>query len=122
MAPGKTVDIDFTNFHNIINGQKRDSKNKHQGTNPITGELLWEVPIGNQQDVDQAVEAAQKAFKSWSQVPLDERKQKINNFADLYSQYTNEFMELLKKETGKPIKGAQAEVFGVPAFLKYHCK
>jgi acyl-CoA reductase-like NAD-dependent aldehyde dehydrogenase len=36
---------------------------------PATGEKLWDVPIANQQDVDDAVVSAQKAFEKWSQVP-----------------------------------------------------
>jgi len=103
MSPSKVSTIDFTTFHNIVNGEKRGSSESHHGINPATGEKLWAVPIANQQDVDDAVKAASKAFKSWSQVPFEKRKEHLSKFADLFASYESEFTELLYKENGKPV-------------------
>lgn len=103
MSPSKVSTIDFTTFHNIVNGEKRGSSNSHHGINPATGEELWPVPIANQQDVDDAVKAASKAFKSWSQVPFGKRKEYLTKFADLFASYESEFTEILYKENGKPV-------------------
>jgi len=104
MSPSKVSTIDFTTFHNIVNGEKRGSDNSHHGINPATGEELWAVPIANQQDVDDAVKAASKAYKSWSQVPIEKRKEYLSKFADLFASYESEFTELLCKENGKPAR------------------
>jgi acyl-CoA reductase-like NAD-dependent aldehyde dehydrogenase len=122
MSPGKTSRISFDdNFANVINGEARTkSDNYHQGVNPATGEKLWNVPIANQSDVDEAVAAAQKAFESWSRKPIEERKELLKNFRDLWSGYQEEFTTLLCKETGKPRQFAAMEVGGVCAFIDHH--
>lgn len=70
---------------------------------PATREQLWEVPIGTQQDVDEAVVAAQAAFEDWSQVPMEKRKEMLGKFKDHYMSYTDEITALLCQETGKPV-------------------
>ncbi|KAG9662702.1 betaine aldehyde dehydrogenase 1, partial [Aureobasidium melanogenum] len=122
MSPGKTATISFDdNFANIINGEARTkSDNYHQGVNPASGEKLWNVPIATQSDVDEAVAAAQKAFESWSRKPIEERKELLKNFRDLWSGYQEEFTTLLCKETGKPRQFAAMEVGAVCAFFDHH--
>ena len=122
MSPGKTANISFdSEFANIINGKPRTkSDNYHQGVNPATGEKLWDVPIANQSDVDEAVAAAQKAFESWSVKPIEERKELLSNFCDLWKGYHEEFTTLLCKETGKPRQFAAMEVGAVGAFIGHH--
>ncbi len=104
MAPSKVPTIDFTVFHNIIDGKQRGGATSCNGINPSTGEQLWDVPVASQQDVDDAVVAAQKAFESWSQTPVDERRELIKKFMDVLSAYAAEIMELLGKENGKPVR------------------
>ncbi|KAK5151343.1 hypothetical protein LTR04_006619, partial [Oleoguttula sp. CCFEE 6159] len=98
-------------------------KTFHQGINPATGEKLWNVPIATQQDVDDAVQAAEKAFVSWSQTPMEKRKELLLKFLDLYMSYADEFTELLGKENGKPRMFANFEVAAaVPKWIKHHCQ
>jgi len=104
MSPGKVSTIDFKSFSNIVDGIPRSASTFHQGINPATGEDLWDVPIANEQDVDDAVAAGQKAFESWSQVPVEKRKEYLTRFLDVYTAHTDELVELLKKETGKPVR------------------
>lgn len=103
MSPSKTSDIVFDAFYNIVDGQKRTSKNVHHGVNPTTGEENWDCPIASRQDLDDAVEAANKAFTSWSQTTIEKRKELIKKFMELYGAYEQEFTDLLIKETGKPV-------------------
>lgn len=103
MSPSKVSTISFTSFSNIVDGKPRGADKQHKGINPVNGEELWEVPIATKQDVDDAVASASKAFQSWSQVPIETRKEKIQKFCDLFSNYNEEFTDLLIKETGKPV-------------------
>ncbi|KAB8446257.1 hypothetical protein FH972_025238 [Carpinus fangiana] len=116
MSPSKVSTLDFTTFHNIIDGKTRGSNSTHQGIDPTTKAKLWDVPIGTQQDVNDAVESATKAFKTWSQVPMKQRQAKILEFLDLWGQYEKEFTDLLCRETGKPRIFADQEVKGVAGF------
>ncbi|KAK6002968.1 hypothetical protein QM012_000813 [Aureobasidium pullulans] len=122
MSPGKTATISFDdNFANIINGEARTKSSKyHNGVNPATGEKLWNVPIATQSDVDEAVASAQKAFESWSRKPVEERKELMKNFRDIWAGYQEEFTTLLCKETGKPRQFAAMEVGAVCAFFDHH--
>ena len=54
--PASTVPrLEFEQFWNIIDGRKCSSDDQHHGINPATRDELWPVPIGNQQDVNEAV-------------------------------------------------------------------
>jgi acyl-CoA reductase-like NAD-dependent aldehyde dehydrogenase len=120
MSPSKSVEISFDTFYNIVDGKPRTSKNQHHGVDPTTGEESWGVPIATQQDVNEAVEVAQKAFKSWSQTPIEKRKELMLKFVELYEGYDNDFTNLMCKETGKPRAFANGEVKGVTAYMQHH--
>jgi acyl-CoA reductase-like NAD-dependent aldehyde dehydrogenase len=122
MSPSKVSNIDFEKFYNIIDGQQRGSKNIHHGVNPATGQELWDVPIASEQELNEAVAAAKKAFPAWRDTPVQERKEKLVKLAELFTQYADEFTTLLCKESGKPRKFAATEVGGVAGFTQYHCK
>ena len=59
-------------FYRVNNArvQPADSSGNFQDLEPRSGKLLAEVPISGTKDVDQAVQAAKIAFKSWSKVEL----------------------------------------------------
>lgn len=103
MSPSKVSTISWDKFSNVVDGKTRSADKFHQGVDPATGQKLWDVPIATQQDVDDAVAAGLKAFQSWSQTTLDERRDYIRKYIELYKRYENEMTELLKKETGKPV-------------------
>jgi acyl-CoA reductase-like NAD-dependent aldehyde dehydrogenase len=70
---------------------------------PVTGEKLWDVPIATQQDVDDAVVSAQKAFEKFRYTEMSERKKLLQKIKDQYMSHVDEIAELLIKETGKPV-------------------
>ena len=110
MSPSKVSQIKWDEFSNVVDGKTRGSKEKHQGTNPATGQKLWEVPIANQQDVDDAVVSAQKAQEKWSQVPFEKRVEAIRKFKDHYLSYADDMITLLKQETGKPVRNRSSQI------------
>jgi len=121
MSPSKISTLNFETFHNIIDGKPRASDNIHHGVNPATGQKLWDVPIGSEQDLNDAVAAAKRAFPAWRDTPVQKRKEILLKLADLFTQHAEEFTTLLCKESGKPRKFAGIEVGGVAGFLQYHC-
>lgn len=120
MAPSKVSNIDFTTFYNIVDGKQRSGKNVTQGINPATKEKLWNLPIATEQDVNDAVEAGKKAFKTFGQTTVEERKKLINKFIEVYESYEQEFTDLMCKETGKPRAFAANEVQGCKLMLSHH--
>ncbi|KAL3489621.1 Aldehyde/histidinol dehydrogenase [Aspergillus germanicus] len=100
----------FEDFQNIINGKKSSTAETRHGINPATAKPNPEVPISTQTDVDNAVAAAQKAFKTWYEVPLAERADALRAFADGLEPYAEDFAKLLTQEQGKPLSFATMEV------------
>lgn len=122
MSPSKITSVDFESFSNIVNGESRSSKTKYHGVDPTTKLANWDVPVATQQDVDDAVVAANKAFQSWKLKTWAERTEKIARFKDVLEQYTGEFTTLLMKECGKPRMFAATEATGITQFLDWHIK
>ncbi len=90
--------------------------------NPATNELVDTVPSLTEEQVNEAVQIAKVAQKSWEQVPLHERCDILSRFAELVKRDSEKLALLLSKETGKPIKEARAEIaniqIGVPAYVE----
>ena len=94
---------------NYINGvQTQSSSNEWiENINPATGEILGQVNSSNAEDVDQAVQAAKKAFKEWSSLSIDERGNYILKLSQKISDNFEELALLETKDTGKPISTSQ---------------
>jgi acyl-CoA reductase-like NAD-dependent aldehyde dehydrogenase len=122
MSPSKVSSISWDEFHNTVDGEPRGGTEKHYGINPSTGEKNWPVPIGNQQDVDDAVASAQEAFESWEQTPIERRKGLLGKFKDHYLSYADEMTDLLCTEAGKPKQFANYEVLGAGGLFDHHMK
>ncbi|KAH6643083.1 aldehyde dehydrogenase domain-containing protein [Boeremia exigua] len=120
MSPGKVSTLDFEKFYNVVNGENRGSDQIHHGINPATSQELWDVPIGSNQDLNDAVAAAKKAFPAWRDTPVAKRKEALGQLIALFQQHEDEFVSLLCKESGKPRKFAAIEVSGVAGFIGYH--
>lgn len=67
---------------------------KFEVFNPFTDEEICEVDEALEEDVDSAVEAAQRAFPSWSSISALERAAPLAKFAQLINQ-----SPILRKES-----------------------
>ena len=86
-----------------MNGKPRDAEKTYHGINPSTEEPLWEVPVATELDLEDAVEAATKAYKTWSRTSLEERRVAVKAFAKAVAEYSEKFTELIMTEVGKPV-------------------
>jgi acyl-CoA reductase-like NAD-dependent aldehyde dehydrogenase len=97
-------DLDFNgNFVQIIDGKSSPTAQVRHGLNPANLEPKAEVPLATKEDLDKAVEKAKAAFKTWSQVPYEERRAAVLAYADAVEKYHDEFRGLLISEQGKPV-------------------
>lgn len=94
----------FGDYYNTIDGKLSSTQQTRHGINPATGKPNPEVPVATKEDVDAAVAAAKKAFKTWSKVPYEERQQALNKFADALEKHSEDFAKLLTQEQGKPVR------------------
>ena len=90
---------------NFINNEYVDSKNSKKLTlyNPKDGSLISDdVPLAGEEDVDAAVEAAEKAFMGWKKMAATQRRNILLKFADLVEQNAKEIAQLSRISLGAP--------------------
>jgi malonate-semialdehyde dehydrogenase (acetylating) / methylmalonate-semialdehyde dehydrogenase len=78
--------------------------------NPATGEELAIVPLSTKEDVEKAVQAANEAFKTWSQVPVPKRARILFKYQQLLVENWDELARLVTIENGKSFAEAHGEV------------
>ncbi|HPH85786.1 MAG TPA: aldehyde dehydrogenase [Ferruginibacter sp.] len=71
--------------------------------NPATGEVYGQIPDSNQQDIQAAVHAAQKAFPAWSVTSLENRFQVLNRIATLIDENMDALALAETNDNGKPL-------------------
>lgn len=106
------LETDFGRFYPmIIDGEevKRDKTFKSYNPNNIN-EVIGEFPVGTKEDVDRAVEAAEKAFSIWRKTDYVDRAAISLRIANVFRKYRYELIALLGLEVGKSWFEADAEV------------
>lgn len=88
-----------------IGGKQVQAVSTFDVINPASGEAFASVPAGTVADLDAAVAAARAAFPAWSRTPDAERKRLVHALAGLLEANAPALMELVTKETGKPLNG-----------------
>jgi gamma-glutamyl-gamma-aminobutyraldehyde dehydrogenase len=76
-----------------------------ESANPVNGEVIAEVARSGADDVDAAVKAARKAFRSgvWSRMAPRDRMAVLYRFADLIDEHAADFAVLDVLNMGKPV-------------------
>jgi alpha-ketoglutaric semialdehyde dehydrogenase len=108
--------------NNYIDGQWTPSSNNetYQRENPANlNEVVAVVPNSTEEDANRAVEAAHKAFKSWSKVPAIKRGEYLYKFAEVLEGHKMEVAKLLTLEQGKPLSESVGEINKTIAEVRY---
>jgi acyl-CoA reductase-like NAD-dependent aldehyde dehydrogenase len=96
----------------LINGEWIKSTNSefYAVENPAErGSVIAEVPRASKEDVDLAVIAADKAFKSWKEVPSSERGKLLWKIADAVEEQLDDIARTIATETGNAIRTQSRE-------------
>ena len=102
-------------FDFYINGQwvKSSGTETVDVINPATEKAVAEISLGDSVDVDRAVAAARKAFRSYSQTPVAERVDLLTTIREIYKRRLDDVADAIQSEMGAPshlAKGPQAMV------------
>ncbi|MEQ5236807.1 aldehyde dehydrogenase family protein [Proteus terrae subsp. cibarius] len=84
---------------------------------PATGELLSEYQSGSAEDVERAVRAARKAFKTWSKTSPAERQALLLKIADRLEQEQERFAWIESLDNGKPLN--ESKNIDLPASIDH---
>lgn len=97
---------------NYVNGEWVTPKSNETAPvyNPATGEVIAHVPISSSEDVDNAVELANQAYKEWKEVPVPKRARLMFKLQNILVDHWDELSELITIENGKNLKEASGEV------------
>jgi betaine-aldehyde dehydrogenase len=82
--------------------------------NAGTGEVMGQVPAGNEKDVDAAVQAARAAFESWSAAAPAQRAAALEKISAGLKARGDELAKLIAQEVGMPLKMAARIQVGLP--------
>ena len=88
-------------------------------TDPATGEVIGQVPLGTAEDADRAVRSAEAAFGDWRARPMAERAALQHAAASALRSRSDEFARTLTREVGRPLAGSRSEVERTAALLDY---
>src|SRR3712207_3049160 len=77
--------------------------------NPATGEAIAHVPLASAEEVDQAVQAAARAFPSWSVTPPLRRARILMRFLRLLEDNEERLAQTITREHGKVLSDARGE-------------
>ena len=114
----------------FVNGQLFDGNSKRKGKvfNPATGDQSSEVNLATTNDVNTAVDAAKKAFVTWSQKTPLFRARILFKFKELIEKNSDELTKLIVLEHGKVYEDAKGSLTrglevvefacGIPQLLK----
>ena len=78
--------------------------------NPATGETLSARSWASREDVDAALELADRGFRQWRQQPVAERAALLRHVGAVLRDHGEEMAQLISLEMGKPIAQARGEV------------
>lgn len=95
----------------FIDGKWKTGRgNVLKSTNPSDESVLWEGVSADEGDVERAMVAAEKSFKSWSKTSLEMRTEIIQKYTESLKNKKDELANLISCEMGKPIWEATLEV------------
>lgn len=107
----------------LIAGDRRRSDSKLESANPSKpSEIVGIHQKGSDQDARDAIEAAYSYFRSWSEVPIEERAGLLLRLAQLLRDRKYEFDAWLVVEAGKTWAEAEGDVSEAIDFCEYYAR
>jgi len=99
-------------IQNYVEGQwRRSGASSHLPVlNPATAEELARVPLCGAGEVEQATQAAARAFPSWRRVPVMDRVQYLFQLKTLLEQSFEETSRIITMECGKTLAESRGEM------------
>lgn len=96
--------------HHFIGGQRVASKNRFTVKSPIDEAVLGEVSAGGKEEIDQAVEAATKAFPQWAALGPKGRGPILRKLASLIEKHIEELAQVETRDNGSLLEASRLRV------------
>lgn len=99
----------MSEFTMTINGKAATSDSSFDVNNPAKGKPFASVPDASAAQVNEAVQLAKLAYKSWSR-DENARREVLGKLPDVIRTNQDKLAELLTLEQGKPLSAAKSEI------------
>ena len=109
----------YPDLHLYINGEWRKTSDDLPVLNPATEEEIGRLPHAGKNDLEDALAAAEPAFKAWRQVAPAERARILYRAAALMRERQEEIAAAITAEHGKPLAQARLEVIRGCEFFEW---
>ena len=103
-----------------IDGKWVEGKEPLPLIDKYTGETFGTVPIASREMVDQAIEAADTAFPTYSRLPAHKRFRILEKTANLLDEHKEEIATIICREAGKAWKYSLGEVLRAVVTFHYY--
>ena len=94
----------------------------HDVIDPATGKTIGSVPHATAADLDRALEAAERGFKTWRNTSADQRTAILLKAAGLIRERAAAIGEAITREQGKPLKEAIGETIYSAMLLEFYAQ
>jgi succinate-semialdehyde dehydrogenase/glutarate-semialdehyde dehydrogenase len=99
----------------------KSSQSMYAVVDPSTGDVVREYPTATDEQMEQALAAASKAYREWSKKStLDERAALIRRVAQLHTERKDELAAIIQREMGKPLDQSVGEVEFSAAIYEFY--
>jgi len=112
----------YTSLEHYIDGNwvKASGAKSQEVMNPATSKPIGELTHASRGDLDKALAAADKGFKTWRKVSSYERGKILRKAADLVRARADEIAKVLTQEQGKVFMEAKLEVLSAGDILDWY--
>jgi succinate-semialdehyde dehydrogenase/glutarate-semialdehyde dehydrogenase len=86
---------------------------------PADGQLLGNVPSLDEEEVEEAIAAAQNAMELWKKEPASVRSKILRRWFELMVEHTEDLAAILTAEQGKPLVEARGEIAYSASFVEW---
>ncbi|YCA41679.1 aldehyde dehydrogenase family protein [Bacillus sp. JZ8] len=103
----------------LINGEWKEIRETANVINPAnTSEVVGEVALCSKEIVNEAIEAAEKAYKMWSRSNVEDRSALMNKAAEKLANIIEENVTLFVRENGKTLVEAKKDLLRCVEIMK----
>lgn len=115
-----TSTLELPELTNLIGGERHGGGSEIPVMDPNTGRQISVQHAAGVEGVERAVDAASRAFETWSQKTPGERASLLLELADRIDTASPRLAQLESLDVGKPIASATEEMPGISDTLRYY--
>jgi acyl-CoA reductase-like NAD-dependent aldehyde dehydrogenase len=112
--------LDPDRYRALIDGRLVDAQDRFAVIDPATGAAFATAPDCTADQLDEAVSAASRAFKSWRNMPQAVRDDALRATASRIREHAEGLSALLTQEQGKPLADARHEIETAARWFAYY--